>query len=88
MTATLQQQPEPSEAVTMAKDELAGEPWVSAPLLGHLPGDPGTVPSRGRAPGGATLARDAPAFGLPGYGIVLGAIVLFAEIVLAIATMP
>jgi hypothetical protein len=72
----------------MPKDDDAVEPWVSAPLLGHLPGDPGTLP-----PPSDDAPASRPVSGAPGSRLLVpvaiaGAVVLLAEIVLAVVTMP
>jgi hypothetical protein len=71
----------------MARDGLAGEPWVSAPLLGHLPGDPGSVPLRSQPSGEGQPTHEAPAPKLLVYGVVIGTAVLVVEVVLALAAM-
>jgi hypothetical protein len=73
----------------MQKDDDAVAPWVSAPLLGHLPGDPGTLPPPdGEGTGAGRPGADAAASWFLGPMVIGGTAVLLAEIVLAVVTLP
>jgi hypothetical protein len=73
----------------MQKDDDAVEPWVSAPLLGHLPGDPGTLPppTSEEAPASRPVP-DTTASRVLAPMVIGGTVVLLAEIVLAVVTLP